>query len=229
MSSSPPTFSLQYTLPKLPVPSLEESCSLYLKSIIPLQTPQEHEKTKAIVADFLASDLSKSLQQRLLDIDRNSPTNWLEDNFWLKKAYLEWREPLMVNSNWYILGQVDAGHPKQLLAHNGVQPHKLFSKFQISRAAHMIRRGLEYKEIIDRQELPVDMMKGSKAQCMWQYGHIFSVTRVPLYHCDTLVQADAKSIRHIVVLLRDQIYKLNVYKELKKDIWVLLTAEEIEK
>ncbi|EPB92959.1 hypothetical protein HMPREF1544_00033 [Mucor circinelloides 1006PhL] len=228
MPSSPPTFSLQYTLPRLPVPSLEESCALYLKSIVPLQTPQEHEKTKAIVADFLASDLSKSLQQRLIDIDRASPTNWLEDNFWLKKAYLEWREPLMVNSNWYILGQVDAGHPKQLLAHRGVQPHKLFSKFQISRAAHMIHRGLQYKEIIDRQELPVDMMKGNKAQCMWQYGRIFSVTRVPLHHCDTLVQADAKFVRHIVVLLRDQIYKLNVYKELKKDIWILLTAEEIE-
>ncbi|CEP14095.1 hypothetical protein [Parasitella parasitica] len=228
MPSSPPTFSLQYTLPRLPVPSLEETCSLYLKSIVPLQTPQEHEKTKAIVSDFLASDLSKSLQQRLIDIDRASPTNWLEDNFWLKKAYLEWREPLMINSNWYILGQVDANHPKQLLANNGIQPRQLFSKFQIGRAAHMIRRGLDYKEMIDRQELPVEMMKGAKAQCMWQYSRIFSVTRVPMYHCDTLVQADPKFVRHIIVLLRDQIYKLDVYRELKKDIWVLLTTEEIE-
>lgn len=86
MPSSPPTFSLQHTLPRLPVPSLEESCALYLKSLIPLQTKEEHEKTKAIVADFLAGDVSKSLQQRLIDIDRSSPTNWLEDNFWLKKG-----------------------------------------------------------------------------------------------------------------------------------------------
>jgi hypothetical protein len=86
MPSSPATFSLQYTLPKLPVPSLEETCALYLQSLVPLQTVDEHAKTKAIVADFLASDLSKSLQQRLIDIDRASPTNWLEDNFWLKKG-----------------------------------------------------------------------------------------------------------------------------------------------
>jgi carnitine O-acetyltransferase len=86
MPSSPPTFSLQYTLPRLPVPSLEETCAVYLKSLIPLQTPKEHEKTKAIVQDFLKGDLSKSLQQRLIDIDRASPTNWLEDNFWLKKG-----------------------------------------------------------------------------------------------------------------------------------------------
>jgi carnitine O-acetyltransferase len=86
MPSSPATFSLQHTLPKLPVPSLEESCALYLKSLLPIQTPEEHAKTKAIVADFLASELSKSLQQRLIDIDHSSPTNWLEDNFWLKKG-----------------------------------------------------------------------------------------------------------------------------------------------
>lgn len=63
---------------------------------------------------------------------------------------MEWREPLMVNSNWYILGQVDAGHPKELLTNNGVQKTGVFSQFQVRRAAHMIRRGLEYKEIIDR-------------------------------------------------------------------------------
>jgi carnitine O-acetyltransferase len=74
----------------------------------------------------------------------------------------------------------------------------------------------------------VDMVKDHKALCMWQYSRIYSVTRIPLYHCDTLVQADPKQVRHIVVLLRDQIYKLNIYKELKKDIWVLLTADEIE-
>ncbi|KAI9470980.1 MAG: acyltransferase ChoActase/COT/CPT [Benjaminiella poitrasii] len=224
----PPTFSLQHTLPRLPVPSLEDTCSLYLKSLLPLQTEEEHKKTKEIVADFLASDLSRSLQQRLIDIDRASSTNWLEDNFWLRKAYLEWREPLMVNSNWYILGQPDPGHPKELLANNGVQAQGLFSKFQIKRAAHLIRRGLEYKEIIDRQELPVDMVRGKQALCMWQYSRIFSVTRIPLYHCDTLVQADPTKVRHIIVLIRDQIYKLNVYKEVEKDQWVLCSTEEIE-
>lgn len=86
MPSSPPTFSLQYTLPRLPVPKLEETCAVYLKSLIPLQTPEEHAKTKQIVKDFLNGELSKSLQQRLIDIDRASPTNWLEDNFWLKKG-----------------------------------------------------------------------------------------------------------------------------------------------
>jgi carnitine O-acetyltransferase len=157
------TFGLQHTLPRLPIPSLEHTCSVYLKSIIPLQTIDEHAKSKAIVNDFLHSELSQSLQQRLIDIDRTSPSNWLEDNFWLRKgkgitskkgklnrylAYLEWREPLMVNSDWYILGKNDDRHPPQLLSN--MQPSGRFSKFQVKRAAHMTRRILEYKEMIDR-------------------------------------------------------------------------------
>ncbi|CAO3664520.1 hypothetical protein G6F70_006643 [Rhizopus microsporus] len=224
-----PTFSLQNTLPRLPVPSLEETCALYLKTIVPLQTKEEHEKTRQIVQDFLKSELSKSLQQRLIDLDRASPNNWLEDNFWLRKAYLEWREPLMVNSNWYILGQDDAQHPPELLANNGVQPLGRFSQFQVRRAAHMIRRGLEYKEMIDQEKIPAEVIgKGKQPLCMWQYSRIFSVTRVPLYHCDTLVQADPKHVRHITVILRDQVYVLSVYKEVQKDTWVLLTTDEIE-
>jgi carnitine O-acetyltransferase len=86
MVSTPPTFSLQYTLPRLPVPSLEETCTLYLKTLVPFQTSEEHEKSKKIVHDFMNSKLANSLQQRLIDIDRSSPNNWLEDNFWIKKG-----------------------------------------------------------------------------------------------------------------------------------------------
>lgn len=136
----------------------------------------------------------------------------------------------MVNSNWYILGQDDAQHPPELLANNGVQPLGRFSQFQVRRAAHMIRRGLEYKEMIDQEKIPAEVIgKGKQPLCMWQYSRIFSVTRVPLYHCDTLVQADPKHVRHITVILRDQVYVLSVYKEVQKDTWVLLTTDEIEK
>ncbi|OBZ82962.1 Carnitine O-acetyltransferase [Choanephora cucurbitarum] len=210
MSPQASTFSQQQTLPRLPIPSLEETCTLYLKSIMPLQTPEEHARTKSIVEEFCSNPLSRSLQQRLIDLDRASPNNWLEDNFWLRK---EWREPLMVNSNWYILGQKDINHPKQLIANRGIQPSRLFSHFQIKRAAHMIRRGLEYKEFIDTETLPIERLK---------------VTRIPLLHCDALVQANTKDVHHIIVLVRDQVYQLHVYKEIQAGFWILLSTEEIE-
>lgn len=71
------------------------------------------------------------------------------------------------------------------------------------------------------------MLKGNQPQCMWQYTRTFAVTRVPLYHCDTIVHFDPSTIRHIVVLVRDQVYKLQVYKE-QGEKWILMTMDEIQ-
>ncbi|ORZ24642.1 acyltransferase ChoActase/COT/CPT [Absidia repens] len=202
------TFALQNTLPRLPIPSLQKTCSLYLHSLLPFQTPEEHEKSKAIIQDFMNSSLASSLQQRLVDIDHHSPRNWLEDNYWLRKAYLEWREPLMVNSNWYILGKNDDHHPKALLENNGqgLGPNQ-FSHFQIRRAATMIFNGAD-------QTLPVEMVRGKQPLCMWQYSHFLSMTRVPLPYCDALVQGNPSDVLHIVVLACDKIYKLQIFEVL---------------
>lgn len=48
------------------------------------------------------------------DVDRSSPSNWLDDAFWIKAAYHSWRVPLPVNSNWWILFADDQGIPEQV-------------------------------------------------------------------------------------------------------------------
>lgn len=88
MAPTQSMYGMQHTLPRLPIPSLKDSCALYVRSLRPLQTPEEHEKSARLVEEFCSSPLAQSLQQRLVDIDRASPTNWLEDNFWLKKGTL---------------------------------------------------------------------------------------------------------------------------------------------
>ena len=55
----------------------------------------------------------------------------------------------MVNSNWYMLGRDDVNHPQDLLVNNGVRPSGQFTHYQVHRAAHMIHRGLEYKEKLE--------------------------------------------------------------------------------
>ncbi|KAF9337864.1 hypothetical protein BG006_002229, partial [Podila minutissima] len=78
------TLSLQHTLPKLPVPALEETLAKYLHSIEPLATPEELERSKALAKDFLKpGGLGRTLQQRLLDVDRAAPDNWLDDTWWI--------------------------------------------------------------------------------------------------------------------------------------------------
>jgi len=79
------TLSLQHTLPKLPVPSLDETLAKYLRSIEPLTTPEELERSKVLAKDFVKpGGLGQILQQRLLDVDRAAPNNWLDDTWWIR-------------------------------------------------------------------------------------------------------------------------------------------------
>jgi carnitine O-acetyltransferase len=148
---TPRTFEKQAHLPRLPVPSLEETAARYLRSIQPLVSQEEYKRHEALVFDFISPNgLGRVLQQRLLDVDKIAPYNWLDDTFWRRKAYHEWREPLVVNSNWHLLFIDDPNTPHEyLLAENGISVG-YFSTFQIKRAAHLISKLLEFKELLDR-------------------------------------------------------------------------------
>lgn len=58
------TFANQDSLPKLPIPDLESTCNKYLECLAPLQSPREHEETKAAVHEFLKTD-GPELQDKL--------------------------------------------------------------------------------------------------------------------------------------------------------------------
>lgn len=70
------TFAHQDSLPKLPIPDLESTCRKYLESLAPLQSPREHEETKAAVHEFLKTD-GPELQERLKKY-ASSKTSYIE-------------------------------------------------------------------------------------------------------------------------------------------------------
>lgn len=58
------TFAAQDKLPKLPIPDLESSTNKYIAALEPLQSPREHEDTKAAIHEFLRAD-GPELQEKL--------------------------------------------------------------------------------------------------------------------------------------------------------------------
>ena len=130
------TFENQNALPRLPIPTLEESAARYLKSVRPFLSPKDLNAYTTIVNDFVNGQ-GQELQKRLNAYDSTQPHSWLE-NWWLALAYLSWRESVLVNSNWYIIVQK---HP----AHG--QPNH-----QIKRAAGFISNFLTFKESLDEYD-----------------------------------------------------------------------------
>ncbi|KAF9273022.1 hypothetical protein BGZ68_001905, partial [Mortierella alpina] len=205
------TLSLQHTLQKLPVPTLEETLSKYIRSIEPLATSEELQRSKVLAKDFLKpGGLGQTLQQRLLDVDRAAPDNWLDDTWWISKAYHEWREPLLVNSNWYILMRNDLNHPAKF---QPTAENPAYTTFQVKRAAHVAQQLLDYTETLFSQNVPIEKTKAGPL-CMHQYTQLLGVTRIPQHGCDRLAYTPFPSpSKHIVLIIEDQFFKINVYSK----------------
>lgn len=68
---APRTFDNQSKIPRLPIPTLEETADKYLRSLKPLLSPKEYKASEEKVHNFIKEDgLGPVLQQRLIDYDK---------------------------------------------------------------------------------------------------------------------------------------------------------------
>jgi hypothetical protein len=81
-----------------------------------------------------------------LALDKVSPYNWLDDNFWMDKAYLEWRAPLLVNSNWWLAFADDPVIPKSALSGETNDNRVGTTFWQLRRASWLLHRMLQFRD-----------------------------------------------------------------------------------
>ncbi|CRG89758.1 carnitine O-acetyltransferase [Talaromyces islandicus] len=182
------TFANQDSLPKLPIPELESTCRKYIESLAPLQTPREHEETRASVQDFLKSE-GPELQEKLKKY-ASSKTSYIEQ-FWYD-SYLNFDNSVVLNLNPFFLLEDDPTP-----ARNN----------QLTRAASLVSSALSFVRAVRRDELPPDKVKGTPL-CMFQYSRLFGTARVPTENGCIIGQNP--SAKHIVVLCRGQFYWFDV-------------------
>jgi carnitine O-acetyltransferase len=201
----------QAAIPRLPVPPLEETCKLYLRSLEGLVNAEEYDKTEAKVEDFLKSGIGAHLQKLLQEHEaRKEGPSWIE-GYW-DDAYLCTRDPVPININYYF-GFMD--HPKH--ATHGSQ---------LGRAASLVHAAAELYLSIRDGQLSVDTER-SQPLDMSQYRRVFCASRVPQIGRDKIITyttatllADEKlshtseyekvSPKHIVVLARNRFFKVDI-------------------
>ncbi|KAK0204849.1 acyltransferase ChoActase/COT/CPT [Desarmillaria ectypa] len=230
------------TLPRLPVPDLRKTLDRYLISLEPFLLEEASKKgldddaldasrrLRGQWADEFAAGVGKLCQDRLLALDRVSPNNWLDDNFWIKKAYMEWRAPLLINSNWWLAFEDDANIP---VSENDRQDNYFktgFSRWQIKRAAWLLHRMLEFKIKLETQELYPDTTRTG----IWlreSTSKMFNVARIPKPSCDTLspvLPPTDPSTYNIVVMVHGWFYKITVMESHSVSIDVSHLARYLE-
>ncbi|XP_064616080.1 carnitine O-acetyltransferase-like [Liolophura sinensis] len=195
-------FSVQDSLPRLPVPPLDQTLNKYLRVVQPLLTPEEFKETKQIVEKFAKSP-GPELQEKLLH-RANVTENWLAD-WWLDTAYLSPRGPIMIHIN-----------PGLTMPPQDYTDEKGQLKF----AAKLIAGALDFKIMIDEQTLPVEQL-GGKPLCMLQFYKILSACRIPGPKIDTWKNYPPNEPNppgHIIVLRNNHIFSVDVYDKSRKPL-----------
>uniref|UniRef100_A0A023GNS8 carnitine O-palmitoyltransferase n=1 Tax=Amblyomma triste TaxID=251400 RepID=A0A023GNS8_AMBTT len=186
----PLLFSYQSTLPKLPLPSLDDTMQRYLKSVRPLLDDANYQRMETLAAEFRHGIAVKL--QRYLWLKSWWSANYVSD-WWEEYVYLRGRSPIMVNSNFYA---IDAVMVKT-------------SSNQAARAANLVYASLLFRRGIDTQQMSPIMVQGMVPLCSRQYERQFNTTRVPGVETDRLVHY--QDSQHVAVYHRGRFFKLPVY------------------
>jgi carnitine O-acetyltransferase len=190
------TFDPQDVLPRLPLPSLEETGRRFIEWCGPLLDAGELAATEAALASFMHSGgPGERLQNALVEYNQRSDVNSWLDLFW-QTRYLGRRDGIALNANVFCL------FPDCQLT-------------QTQAAAALIAGALYFKKLVDEDRLPKDRWRG-RPLCMTQYLHLFSTTRIPGLIQDTVrtpysaSEPGPSQARHVLVFHKGHIIRMEV-------------------
>jgi carnitine O-acetyltransferase len=179
------------SLPRLPVPSLEETGKRYLKSVHPLVSEAEFERTKKAVEAFIRpGGEGEPLQKRLLERAANPKiNNWLAE-WWNSAAYLGYRDPVIPYVSYFYSYRDDRERRN---------PAK--------RAAAITSAALEFKRQVDDGSLEPEYMRG-QPMAMSSYEYMFNCCRIPAAPEDFPRKYSAAENQHIIAVRKNQFFKV---------------------
>eukprot|EP00293_Proteomonas_sulcata_P010653 CAMPEP_0184299254 /NCGR_PEP_ID=MMETSP1049-20130417/9893_1 /TAXON_ID=77928 /ORGANISM="Proteomonas sulcata, Strain CCMP704" /LENGTH=657 /DNA_ID=CAMNT_0026609627 /DNA_START=128 /DNA_END=2101 /DNA_ORIENTATION=+ len=190
----PLLYSFQSAMPRLPVPSLEQTMQKYLESVKPILSEEELETSKVAWESFIKGEGKKF--QKLLQLKSWVAGNYVSD-WWEKYVYLRSRSPILINSNYYGLGY--ASH--------------IPTKKQTARAARLVHNYMLFKKELESEKLKPTTIRGLVPICMRQYERLFSTTRIPGRDSDVLRHIDPSDSIHVAVLYKGTWWRLNAVSE----------------
>ncbi|XP_076658046.1 carnitine palmitoyltransferase 2 [Halictus rubicundus] len=222
--SKTPTMHFQPSLPRLPIPKLEETCKRYLKAQKPLLSNEQFEETSSSVNEFLFKD-GIDVHKKLVEKDKkNLHTSYISEPWF--DMYLRDRKPLPINYNPFLVF---------------VPEDKSEYNVQLVKATNLIVSSLKFMKSLKENILPpevfhlnpkksdtdlfrlVTRLLPSKVSWygaylfnaypldMSQYHNLFNTTRLPKLDKDEIYQDN--SARHIVIMRKGHFYCFDVIDE----------------
>ncbi len=190
-TSKGPMLRFEDSLPRLPVPSLEETSRRYLKSVHPLLDQHQFAKTKRVVEEFISPTGKGRELQRRLEARREDPKhrNWLHE-WWNDTAYLSYRDPVVPYVSYFYSHRDDRKR-----------------RDPARRAAALTSAVLEFKKQVDHGTLEPEYMKRLPLS-MESYQWMFNACRIPGPSVDHPAKYKHEEHKYIVVLRQNQFFQV---------------------
>lgn len=183
------TFSAEDSLPRVPVPSVQDSCVRFLDWCRPLLSGDEFTETERAVDEFMAADSPVwTLQDALVEYDRRPDVHSWLDEFW-RDRYLGRRDSIAINANFFFLFHDPPEGPVGML----------------DRAVGLVVGALAHLRSVSTEAFPPVQRRGVPFS-MEGHKYLFGTTRIPGVERDTVrspYSAEAPgppTARHILVL-----------------------------
>lgn len=215
-----PTYHFQDSLPKLPVPKLEDTLERYKYFTEPLVPVEQHERTKKLADAFLSGE-GKQLNEALKAKDAAVYSNYISEPWF--DMYLKSRDGLMINVTPQLTfldnpNQTDQAQRAAALICSSVRFYRTLKEEKLSPDIfHTKPKDSEterYKRFMSllprRVAFYGSFWYGAFPLDMSQYQRLFSSTRVPKIGKDELVGYSPEQSRHIVVQHGSEFFKVDV-------------------
>ena len=220
--SSIPTMHFQASLPRMPIPPLEETVQKYLTALEPIVNEEQLAEAKLAAEEFLSEGgRGKDLHSQLVARDAANPhTSYI--NSWWFDMYVGDRRPLPLNSNPQLLFEDDPREEKQnstaraadfiynsvrfkmTLDAGKLEPECFHIKPKpawFDTVMRLIPSGMQVPFRNDSLHSAVGFLVGAFPLDMSQFRHMFSTTRVPRQGKDEIVKAEEVSGEPLRVLV----------------------------
>ena len=215
-----PTYHFQDSLPKLPVPKLEDTLRRYKYFTEPLVSSKQHERTKRLADAFLAGEGAK-LNEELKARDAAKYSNYISEPWF--DMYLESRDGLMINVTPQLTfldnpNQTDQAQRAAAMICSSVRFYRTLKEGKLSPDIfHTKPKDSEterYKRFMSllprRVAFYGSFWYGAYPLDMSQYERLFSSTRVPKLGKDELVGYTPEQSRHVIVQHGTDFFKVDV-------------------
>uniref|UniRef100_A0A4W6DP27 Carnitine O-palmitoyltransferase 1, muscle isoform n=1 Tax=Lates calcarifer TaxID=8187 RepID=A0A4W6DP27_LATCA len=186
----PLLYSFQASLPRLPVPSVDDTIHRYLESVRPLLDNDQYNQMEILANDF--RDFKAAQLQRYLILKSWWATNYVSD-WWEEYIYLRGRSPIMVNSNFYIMDLLYM-----------TPTHR-----QAARAGNVVHAMLQYRRKLERGEHAPLRALGTVPMCSTQMERMFNTTRIPGIETDIVQHLTDR--KHLVVYHKGRFFQVWLY------------------